>query len=62
MRYTPTLTGERNSEDRLAILLSRGRATGDSFVIHFHPKIVAGRMRYASTLTDERDLEDRSAI
>ena len=58
MRYAPTLTGERNSEDRLAIRLSRQKVTIESFVIHPLPRLVVGRMRYAPALTGERNSEN----
>ena len=62
MRYAPTLTGERDSEDQSPIPFSLRKATEDSFVFHPLPGMFGGRMRYAPTLTDERDSENRSAI
>ena len=58
MRYAPTLTGERDSEDQSAIPFSLRKATEDSFVIHPLPGMLGGRMRYAPTLTGERNLEN----
>ena len=62
MRYAPTLTDERNSENRLAIQLFQRKITGDSFAIHPPPGMFCGRMRYVSTLTDERDSENRLVV
>ena len=53
MRYAPILTGERGSENRLAIRLSRQKVLPKPSAIHPLPRMLGGRMRYTPTLTDE---------
>ena len=53
MRYAPTLTKERNSDNRSVIPFSLRRSAGDSSAIHPLPGVFGERIQYAPTLTDE---------